>query len=261
MTAAQAIAAHAADEGRRRAHLAGFLRREYARGERHSPFDGRIGGRREVAFATVALADLHDAAKALAGATVNDAILAIVAGAVGRWVRQRHGDLGTIRVRVPVSLHHEGDALANHDSFFSVALPLNERDPVVRLRAAHAATAERKEDHDAQYRERLLRELAEVPPLKQLLTRLERSPRRFALSISNVPGPPRPVSVLEQPVVHLHSIAEIGERHALRVAAISLSGILCFGLCADADLIDRLHLLAEGIEAEARELLAAAAAA
>ncbi len=261
MTPAQAHAAHAADEARRRAHLAGFLHREYARGECRSPFDGTIGTRREVAFAAVPLAGLHEAAKELDGATVNDAVLTIVAGAVGRWVRQRHGDLGTIRVRVPVSLHHEGDEVANHDSFFSVALPLNEPDPVARLRATHVATNERKLDRDAQYREHLLHELSGVPPLEHFVTRMERNPRRFALSVSNVPGPRAPVSVLGASVAHLHSIAEIGERHALRVSATSLAGLLCFGLCADPDLVDELHLMAEGIEAEAQELLAAAAVA
>jgi diacylglycerol O-acyltransferase / wax synthase len=43
LTTARALAAHKVDDARRRAHLAGFLRREYARGERHSPFDGTIG--------------------------------------------------------------------------------------------------------------------------------------------------------------------------------------------------------------------------
>jgi Wax ester synthase/diacylglycerol acyltransferase catalytic domain/WS/DGAT C-terminal domain len=258
MTAAQAHAAHAADEARRRAHLAGFLRREYARGECRSPFDGTIGTRREVAFAAVSLPALHEAAKKLDGATVNDAVLAVVAGAVGRWVRQRHGDLGTIRLRVPVSLHHEGDQIANHDSFFSVALPLNEPDPVARLCATHAATSERKLDRDAQYREHLLHELSGLPPLEHFIARMERNPRRFALSVSNVPGPREPVSVLGSPVAHLDSIAEIGERHALRVSATSLVGSLCFGLCADPDLVDELQLMAQGIEAEAQQLFAAA---
>ena len=237
MSPAQAHAAHAADEARRRAHLAGFLRREYARGECRSPFDGTIGTRREVAFAVVPLAALHEAAKRLDGATVNDAVLTIVAGAVGRWVRQRHGDL---------------------DSFFSAGLPLNEPDPVARLRATHAATNERKRDRDAQYHEHLLHELSGVPPLEHFVTRMERNPRRFALSVSNVPGPREPVSVLGASVAHLHSIAEIGERHALRVSATSLAGLLCFGLCSDPHLVDELHLMAEGIEAEARELFAAA---
>jgi diacylglycerol O-acyltransferase len=254
MTQAQAHAAHAADEARRRAHLAGFLRREYSRGECRSPFDGRIGTRREVAFAAVSLPALHDAAKRLAGATLNDAVLSIVAGAVARWVRQRHGDLGTIRVRVPVSMHREGDEVANHDSFFSIGLPLNETDPVTRLRLAHAETNERKRDYDAQYHEHLLRELSDCPPLEHLVTRIERNPRRFALSVSNVPGPREPVSVLGAPVAHLHSLAEIGERHALRVSAMSLAGLLCFGLCADPDLVDELGVIAEGIEQEAQHL-------
>jgi diacylglycerol O-acyltransferase len=253
-TPAQAAVAHAADEARRRAHLAGFLRREYARGARHSPFDGPIGGRREIAFATVSLPALHDAAKGLCGATVNDGVLTIVTGALARWVRARHGHLDRIRVKVPVSLHHEGDAVANHDSFFSVAVPLSETDPVVRLHAVHAATRARKEARDARYREQLLSELAGVPSLERFATRLEHSPRTFALNVSNVPGPRAAVSVLGTPVEHLHSIAEIAEHHALRVSATSLAGVLCFGLCADAELIDHLPLMAEGIEAEAEAL-------
>ncbi len=259
MTAAQAKAAHSGDEARRRAHLAGFLRREYASTEHRSPFDGTIGAHREVAFAAVSLPALHEAAKVLDGATVNDAILTIVAGAVGRWLRARHGHLGSIRVRVPVSLHHEGDAIANRDSFFSVGLPLNEPNPLVRLRAVHAATRERKSAHDAEHREQLLRELAGVsPPLEHFVARLENSPRRFALSVSNVPGPRAPVSVLGAPVEHLHSLAEIGERHALRVAALSFAGLLCFGLCADPGLVDRLQSMADALEEEAQELCAAA---
>ena len=66
-------------------------------GARHSPFDGPIGGRREVAFAAVSLPALHDAAKGLCGATVNDGVLTIVTGALARWLRTRHGHLGTIR--------------------------------------------------------------------------------------------------------------------------------------------------------------------
>jgi diacylglycerol O-acyltransferase / wax synthase len=253
-TPAQAAVAHATDEARRRAHLAGFLRREYARGARHSPFDGQIGIRREVAFAAVSLPALHDAAKGLCGATVNDGVLTIVTGALARWLRLRHGHLGTIRVKVPVSLHHEGDATANHDSFFSLAVPLGETDPVVRLHTIHAATRARKTAQDARYREHLLRELAAVPSLEHFAARLEHSPRTFALNVSNVPGPRVPVSVLQAPVEHLHSIAEIAEHHALRVSATSLAGMLCFGLCADADLIDHLPLMAEGIEAEAQAL-------
>src|SRR5204862_6183144 len=109
-----------------------------------SPFDARIGTRRQIAFASVELAGLHDAARSLSGATVNDAVLTVVAGGLRTWLEHHHGSLGTIRVKVPVSLHHEGDDAANRDSFFAVGVPLSEPDPVARLAAVHAATSSRK---------------------------------------------------------------------------------------------------------------------
>jgi hypothetical protein len=246
------------DHGRRRAHLAGLLEREFGESLRRSPFDGRIGTRRHVALATVELAPLHDAAKRLAGATLNDAVLSVVGGALRRWLLHHHGSLGGVRVRVPVSLHHEGDAVANRDSFFSLRLPLHEADPVRRLADVHSATAVRKEDDDAEARERLLDELRAVSPrLERFAERLEASPRSFAVSVSNVPGPRRPVTVLGAPVLSLHSLAEIGGRHALRVAVVSLAGSLNFGFIADPAIVDDLEEMAAGVEAEAAALEAA----
>jgi hypothetical protein len=248
---------HAAADARRRRHLAGFLAREFSRSREHTPFDGHIGRRREIAFARVELAPLHDAAREKADATVNDAVLAIVAGALRRWVLARHGHLGEVRVRVPVSLHHEGDDEGNRDSFFAVALPLNEPDPLERLRIVHAETAVRKADHDAETMDELLRDLGAISPrLRAFADRIESSPRRFAVNVSNVPGPRTPVSVLGVPVDELHSIAEIGERHALRVAVVSVAGLLCFGFCADPGIVEDLQAMADGVVAEA-ELLTA----
>jgi diacylglycerol O-acyltransferase / wax synthase len=257
---AQAAAAQAADEHRRRQHLAGFLQREFSSSRGRSPFDGRIGTRRAVAFAAIPLGPLHDAAKNHCGATLNDAVLSIVAGALRRWILARHGHLGDVRVRVPVSLHREGDAALNRDSFFSVALPLNEPDPLRRLVAVHEATKRRKDDHDAETMDELLETLGRVSPrLRALARQIEGSPRRFAVNVSNVPGPRAAVSILGAPVRGLHSIAEIGERHALRVSAISLAGTLGFGFCADPEIVDDLELIARGIEEENAALLAATA--
>ena len=68
--------------------------------------------------------------------------------------------------------------------------------------------------------------------------RVEAGPRQFALSVSNVRGPAQPVSVLGAPVEHLHFVAEIGERHALRVSVNSFADELSFGLCADPTIVD-----------------------
>jgi hypothetical protein len=92
------------------------------------------------------------------------------------------------------------------------------------------------------------------PRLRQFATNLEDSPRRFALSVSNVPGPRCPVSILGHPVTGSFGIAEIGERHALRIAVHSLADQLGFGLCADPQLVPDLKRMAVAIEEEAEAL-------
>jgi hypothetical protein len=83
-------------------------------------------------------------------------------------------------------------------------------------------------------------------------------PREFAVNVSNVPGPRTAVSVVGRPVQSIHDLADIAERHALRVAAVSYAGQLGFGLCADAALIQDLPGLADAIQAEAVAIIALA---
>jgi diacylglycerol O-acyltransferase / wax synthase len=247
------------DESERRLRLAAFLRHELTLGHRRSPFDGTIGAERDIAFAGAPLQALHDAAHRLAGATVNDAVLTAVAGGLRAWIRDHHGHAGKLRVKVPVSLHHAGDDEGNRDSFFTVELPLDEPDPVARLTAIRAATAARKADHDAETLDLVMRDLARASPqLEHLVRRLEASPRAFALNVSNVPGPRTAVAVLGVPVEAVYSIAEIGERHALRVAVVSVAERLLFGFCSDPAIVGGIDLLAAGVEAEATGLVAAA---
>jgi hypothetical protein len=261
MTPAQARAQHAVDDARRRSHLAGYLRREFKRSHERSPFDGEICERREVAFASVPLQPLRRAAKQFGGATLNDAVLSLVAGALRHWIGVHHGHLGTLRVKVPVSLHREGDAVANRDSQFALGLPLAEADPATRLRVIHARTSARKAARDAEEREVLLHRISGVSPrLQRFAEQLERNPRRFALNVSNVPGPREPVTVLSSPVDAVYSLAEISQHHALRVSAMSLADRMCFGFCVDPDVVVDVETIAAAIapEAEALELAAAA---
>jgi hypothetical protein len=248
-----------AHDAGRHLRLAAFVRHEVELAPRPSPFDGAIGHEREVAFAGAPLGALHDAARRLADATVNDAVLTAVAGGLREWIQHHHGHLGRVRVKVPVSLHHPGGGEGNRDSFFTLELPLGEPDTVGRLAAVRAATAERKAGHDAETLDVLMRDLARVSPqLEHFCRRLEASPRTFALNVSNVPGPARRVSVLGAPVEAVYSLAEIGERHALRIAVVSLGGELNFGFCSDPAIVGDLDLLAHAVEAEAHALLAAA---
>ncbi len=253
-TAASA-AEYAKDQERRRHHLAGFVSREYARSHRTSPFDGVVGTKREVGFVAVSLSGLKRSAHALAGATLNDALLAVLGGGLRQYLEAQHGVVSDIRVRVPVSLHHEGDLAANHDSFFSLALPLQVADPVERLRIVNAETTARKRAQDAQFEDELRGDLARVKPMQHLVERLNASPRRFALCVSNVPGPRSPVAINGVAVKALVTLAEIGERHALRVAAVSLDDALSLGFCADPSLVPQVQQMADAAAAEAQRLI------
>jgi diacylglycerol O-acyltransferase / wax synthase len=237
-----------------------------------SPFDGHIDARREVAFTTAGLEELHRVAAATDGATVNDAVLTVVAGGLRRWLEAHHGHLGAVRVKVPVSLHalpppepppqpspgpapgSERARPGNRDSFFCLDLPLGSADPVERLAAIRRTTRARKQGHDAQHVDALMRELAHSPRLSRFVQHVLAHPRSFALNVSNVPGPRRPIRVLGVPVRALYSLAEIGEHHALRIAVVSLAGTLNVGLVADPTLLADVGGLAAGMQAEAAEL-------
>ena len=222
---------------------------------RRSPFNGHIDAKRSVAFTTVELDGLRSAARATDGATLNDAVLAVVAGGLRRWLEDRHGHLGAVRIKVPVSLHDavmpddDGAGSGNRDSFFCLDVPLA-ADPVDRLRAIRHATRVRKEGHDAQQLDALMSRLGQAPQLRGFAQRVLTHPRSFALNVSNVPGPRQPVEVLGARVRALYSIAEIREHHALRIAVVSLCDTLNFGLTADPTLVPDVDLLADHIQAD-----------
>jgi diacylglycerol O-acyltransferase len=229
------------------------MRRELSPAAAVTDFAVRSGLRRRVAFASVPFADAKRAGKAIdAAVTLNDVVLAIVAGGVRAWLRHRHGVLEGIRAKVPVSLHRAADDAdnANRDSYFFVDLPVAAANPVERVLAINRETRERKLNHDAE----TLYRLGTHP----FLTRWAMNPHVFTFNVSNVPGPRSDVYILGSRVREMYSLAEIAPRHGLRLAVISAAGALFFGLCADHDAVPDLDILAQGIERSAEELLAVA---
>ena len=229
-----------------------MLRRELRRTAVSSPLDRHIGPGRRVAFASVPLAEVKRIGKSHGeGITVNDVVLAVVAGGVRAWLDRRHAPEGGIRVKVPVSLHHhdaQADAPGNRDSYFFVDLPVAEPDPVRRLLAINRETADRKRHHDAEALYHL--------GLHPTVARWAMSARVFTLNVSNVPGPRELVFVGGARVRELYSLAEVAQHHALRVAVISAAGTMFFSLCADRDAVEDLDALAQGLDRSVEELLA-----
>ncbi len=259
-TPAPTPAAIAEDHARRHEHLRGFLRREFTAQARRSPFDGTIGTRRAVAFADASVSRLHAAAH-VAGGTLNDAVLAVVAGALRRWLEHHGAGVHDLRGRVPVSLHHGGAGALNRDSWFTLALPVDVADPLERVRAVHRGTAARKDGHDAERLDALVRRLAAASPaLHRVVAAVQASAREFTVSVSNVIGSRGPVTVLGRPVRSVRPVVEIGPRHALRVGAMSTGDTLAFGMCVDPGIVADVDRLVAGLGQEVAALIAAAQA-
>jgi diacylglycerol O-acyltransferase / wax synthase len=247
------------DTGRGLAALPGTLRREMWPLGADTAFDRRIGGDRELAFTSCSLADLkrieHSAGS---GVTVNDVILAMVAGAIRRWLSTHHERMEAMRVQIPVSMHHrdeDDDSLGNRDSFLFCDLPISEPDPRTRLIKINEETRSRKEHHDPAELYSFFHSLSHIRPLYKVASGFASGPREFALSVSNVPGPREPVSLLGGHVAELYSVAEPADRHALRASAISLTGKMGLGFCTDPGAVPGVTDLADGLDESLAELL------
>ncbi len=249
----------AADGGETRimVRLPSALRRELRRG-RDTKLDQHIGPAREVAWTTFPLERLKRIEHGAAGhVTVNDVVLAVVAGALRRWLPGIGGIADDLRVQCPVCLHAREESegqLGNRDSFMNLDLPISEPDPATRLRLINTETSERKVDHDADALYAFFHALGRFRPLYQGVTRLTSGPREFALSVSNVPGPRQRPVILGHPIEQFCSFAEPADRHALRLSIVSLGGELAFGLCSDPDAITDLDGLRGALAESIAEL-------
>jgi diacylglycerol O-acyltransferase / wax synthase len=238
--------------------LPGAVLRELGHRAKGSILDRKIGAARALAFTSAQLADLHAiGASRPQHATVNDALLAGVAGGLRRWLEDAGEKVGRLRAQIPVSLHHRDEGateLGNRDSFLNVDLPLAESDPLTRLDLISAETRARKRLGDAEELYDLFHALGRCGPLERAVERLAAGPHEFSLSISNVPGPRTPLTVAGRRVERLCSVAEPAQRHALRVSAISCAGTVGIGLCTDPEALGGIAELAAAIEESLAEL-------
>ncbi len=133
--------------------LPGAVARELGHPGSRSPFDRPITIARELAFTGATIADMKAiGASRPQPATVNDVLLAIVAGGLRTWLAAHDKMRRELRAQIPVSLHHRDEgqtALGNRDSFINVDLPVGEADPLVRLDRISAETSRRKRLDDA----------------------------------------------------------------------------------------------------------------
>ena len=227
-----------------------------------SPYNRSIGPHRRFTWVRADLRDIR-AIKDELGGTVNDVVLATVAGALGRHLRRRGQGIDGLELKamVPVSVRSdiERGALGNRVAAVMAPLPVWCQEPVARLDIVREQLKGLKSGGQAVGAQVLTDLSGFAPPtIMDQASRLIARQRFFNLVVTNVPGPQFPLYLLGRRMLDPFPMAPLAKNQALGIALLSYDGRINFGLVGDYDLLWDLEDLAEDVEESLGELAAAA---
>ncbi len=224
--------------------------------EPRTPLRGRLGVRKDAAWAGPRpLEDVKACAKAR-GATVNDVLLAAVAGGFARYLRQRGARRlpAQVRVFVPVDLSAGDPRLGNRFGLLPLRLPVAAPGPADRVRRVAAATRAAKRSPVPAATFVLIGVLGVVPEVvRRLVVRVLAS--KATAIVTNVPGPRERLSLAGVPVDGVAFWVPQAAAVGVGVSLFSYAGTVRVGVAADARLVPDAQRLADALDAELEDLL------
>jgi WS/DGAT/MGAT family acyltransferase len=219
-----------------------------------------LSGIRHVAWASPLLLEEVRTIGRVLGCTVNDVLVATLAGALGRYL-EAQGDpvLGlTIRAVVPVNLRsaessHQ-NTLGNRFGLVFVDLPIGIRHPLERLYTVHAGMQTLKASVQATTTFGLLAAIGYLPaPVESPAMALFSA--KASLVASNLPGPHEPLrlagAAISQILFWVPQAGSIGTG----VSMLSYNGRVQFGVIADREMIPDPRELVEQVGVEFERLV------
>jgi WS/DGAT/MGAT family acyltransferase len=222
-------------------------------------------GTRRTAGVVIDLDEVHRVRKSVGG-TVNDVLIAVVAGALRRWLDERgDGSEGvTPRALIPVSrrrprtAHPQGNRLSG----YLIRLPVDDPDPLGRLRAVRTAM-DRNKDAGPHRGAGAVALLADhVPPLGHRLSGPvvgQAARLLFDILVTSVPLPSLGLRLGGCPLTAVFPLAPLARGQSLAVAVSTFRGRVHYGLVADAKAVPDLEVLARALHEEIAELVEASA--
>jgi diacylglycerol O-acyltransferase / wax synthase len=220
-----------------------------------------VGRDRRVAYVDTDLA-LLKALRGSSGATVNDVILSVAAGALRRLF-ERSGEQVPAHLvgLVPMSIRRPDEdlELGNRIATLLVRLPIGQADPAARLVAIHEETTRLKASEQAGAASLIIEATGWAPPtINRVLAEAISRPLAFNLVVSNVPGPQMPFYLLGRQIEAIYPFVPLSpQNHALTIGVLSYDGKVHFGLAGDRDLLADIDEFATDIEAALAEQAAA----
>ena len=223
-----------------------------------SPYNKPIGPHRRFTWVRADLNDIKAIKDALGG-TVNDVVLATVAGGLGKHLRRRgqNTDGLELKAMVPVSVRQdvERGALGNRVAAMMAPLPVWCQEPVARLDIVSEQLKDLKSGSQAVGAQVLTDLSGFAPPtIMGQASRLMSRQRFFNLVVTNVPGPQFPLYLLGRRMLDPFPMVPLASGQGVGVALLSYNGRINFGLVGDFDLLWDLDDLALDIEDALAEL-------
>ena len=233
-----------------------------------TPLNGDIGPSRYFDWMELPLEDVK-AIKNEHGATVNDAMLAIVAGGVRIYLLTEGGMSETevatteFRIMAPVSVRSESQqgTLGNQVAMWLMTLPIGEADPARRIAAIREMTKNLKDTDQALGASTLVQVSTGAPmTVVSLAARLASGIRPFNMTVTNVPGPQFPMYLAGSEMRASYPLVPLWQSHGAGVAMFSLNGMIDIGLNMDRTIVEQPDALRKALWESFEDLRDAAAA-
>ena len=219
-----------------------------------SPLNVPIGPHRRFRWVTADLGEFKRIKNAHGG-TVNDVVLTVVTGALGRHLRSRGASTSSLELKamVPISVRAEEEhgALGNRVSAMMATLPVWCEDPVERLAIVRSRMGDLKQSKQAVGAE-MITELANFAPptIMGQAARLQTRQRLFNLVVTNVPGPQFALYLLGRRLEAIYPMVPLALNQSVCVGIMSYDGQINFGLVGDYDAMPDLDALGSDLEFE-----------
>ncbi|MEU7551893.1 wax ester/triacylglycerol synthase family O-acyltransferase [Streptomyces sp. NPDC044571] len=220
-------------------------------------------GTRAVAGLALDLDEVNRIRK-VSGGTVNDVLIAVVAGAMRRWLVGRGDGEPTgagPRALIPVSRRRPGGGAkpyGNRLSGYLLRLPLAEPDPLRRLERVRTGMDRNKEAGPARGAGAVALLADHVHPLGHRLGGpfvAQAARLLFDVLVTSVPLPSFTFSLGGSRVREVYPLAPLARGHSLAVAVSTYKGTVHYGLVADAAAVPDLPDLAQALRAELDDLV------
>jgi len=206
-----------------------------------TPLRGRLSGTKRIAWSEpLDLKEVKTVSKAL-DCTINDVLMATVAGALGAHLREAH-DFDTrdlvLRASVPVNLRaaEEPMTLGNKFGLVFVDLPIGTRNPLQRVYTMHDTMRALKGSLQPPMTLMVLGAMGLIPGALQAPA-VELFSRKGSLVTSNVPGPQSPLYLCGQRISEMYFWVPQSGSMGVGVSILSYAGKVFIGMIADRELI------------------------